>query len=228
MLAELTEENIRKLELHVQKHRDILIGTEYEEIAGDFEFLPGHRAFVLSLPEKVEQISQTERNEAVTITAASASNEEKSDEIQELKTKLLVKLLKFAEKNQFALNLSVESVVDLFKDRDQFKCKIVCPHCNKQISCIYKTYWLVSNAQNHLRACFSLESQVAHTSNQPETNNFTTHDPLANTNSIYVNSQQHGQYMYEEYIIDDLQNIQGNFAEENQLEIKSLIDRASL
>lgn len=226
LLAELTEENVRKLELYVQKHRDILIGSEYQEIA-DFAFLPGHRAFLLSLPEKVKQIIQTERNEGVTIhtTAASASHEEKSDEIQELKTKLLVKLLKFAEKNKFALSLSTESVVDLFRDRDQFKCKIVCPHCNKQISCIYKTYWLVSNAQNHLRACFSLESQAAHTSNQLKTNISSTHDPLADPNSIYVNSQQS---LYEEYIIEDSEedNIQENFAQENQLEIKSLIDRA--
>lgn len=100
MLAELTEENVRKIELHVQKNRDILIGTEYERLADDFEFLPGHRAFVLTLPEKVGKIIQLGKNgtlaiareEKTTATVkATTVNDAIDDEIQVLKSKLLVK-----------------------------------------------------------------------------------------------------------------------------------------
>lgn len=227
MLAELNEANILKIESHVQKNQNIVIGTEYEERIANFEFLPGHRAFLLSLPEKVKKITQFKTIENTTATVNETENARGNDEAHVLKSKLLKKLLTFAQKNKFILNLTIDSVVDFRKDSEHFKCKIVCPECNKHLSCIHKSYWLVSNAQNHF---YKHHFPVKPVSQTESINIDSVRDPLfiaspTQANQNLKSASHEVQEFFEEieYIVEDDVTSDVNFGDENQTEINCLL-----
>lgn len=54
----LNEESIIEIEQFVDENRDVLKGTTYENITNEFKFKPGHKIFILRLPDKLKDLEK--------------------------------------------------------------------------------------------------------------------------------------------------------------------------
>lgn len=57
----ITKESIDEIEKYVNENRSVILNTIYENKL-DFKFLPGHRALLMNLPNKVQQFNNKKNN----------------------------------------------------------------------------------------------------------------------------------------------------------------------
>lgn len=116
------------------RFESILKNTKYENIS-PFKLLPGHKLLILSLPNHLQKVEKRK----VTV---------KDEELPQV---LLKKLHTFTEKSGFEIVATIDSISEFRKEGSVYKCKFECPVCDRKISCQYKTNWLISNLQAHIK-----------------------------------------------------------------------------
>lgn len=147
-LESINSESIKEIENHVNKRKDILKETVYENASSSacFEFLPGHKILLLSLPERIKQFKQEkERKKGTTVKSPLKSDLLLKKAVVD-KLKATVSSLETPEH----VPLSITCVLDFVKENNTCKCKIKCPFCTKKFSALYKqNYWSTSNFKRH-------------------------------------------------------------------------------
>lgn len=144
----LKETDIEIIEKTVNEKKWILEGSiDYNKClttGEQFFFKPGHRALILSLPEKFEQYLQ--------------SSYDKSEE--ELKSELTKKLMNYLRKKNYSVHFNNNNLTDFEKN----SCRVKCPFCGKRLLCSFKTHWIVSNFEAHLREHIKAASNIKNAS----------------------------------------------------------------
>lgn len=128
-----------------------------------FQFLPGHKAIVLNIPEQIKQMNGVQKvaaNKERTVT-----NKDRTDD--ELKDKLISNLMMFMEKNNFALApgmISSKNIHDFERATDSCdfvcKCRFGCPFCARVFPVKFKQFWMSSNIVKHLKS--HIEEEYVH------------------------------------------------------------------
>lgn len=182
-LSQITDTKITTAEhfLTANKHHifklDCCYSDEYKNLS-EFQFLPGHKTLIMSIPEKVSQIKKTtnesayqddfeyeevsnaNRNSVRTSLATSRrSNKRKVwRSAHEIKIQLIRNLDAFLGKigAQFPNDFITEACIHDFKrDTDEpdlvYRCFFICPFCSKSIPVTHKKFWMSSNATGHLK-----------------------------------------------------------------------------
>lgn len=176
---------------------EFLLGTVYEQ-SECFKFLPGHRAILLSLPEIVKKVkeskSQKKLNKKTKVNLLVGNNgdlitEENSVsfDLEILSKKLIEKLNKFLEKISLNTEFHPENISNAKIENNCVKCYVKCPSCLINTPCIYKTYWLVSNIEKHLKS-----HSISHSILSEQLNE--------NQDQIHNNSNQNAGYEKDENV----------------------------
>lgn len=154
-LGEIDENKLTIIEEHINKNRDLIESStccyneDYKK-QEKFSFLPGHRATILGIPQKIKNLQQARQ---------SVPKQKKKAVCEgELKKMLIQKLTEYTKKQNISLNCGVISERNLHSftedtkiDQKVYKCLFACPFCSKKISVLYKEYWLASNITKHLK-----------------------------------------------------------------------------
>lgn len=188
----LNKESISDIEQYINENRQILTGTPYENSnqSINFKFKPGHKIFLLGIPKALEiynkkkkeqkssqtqKIQQNQNSESVNFDTENHTIEANNIE-QELKKKLIDKVISFANKCSVTLVIDTNNIIELQVDNTKIKCQIICPICNKQLKCEHSTYWMISNFEKHLRRHFmnfttqsvERDNPISYTENQAD------------------------------------------------------------
>lgn len=157
----LNSEEIKNIETYVNENKTTSQHTGYEQLVNqsgtNFKFKPGHVNFLKGLPEslrtykeKKELKKKDTQNEKTVKSKVGTSID---DEI--LKNELLRKVVNFFAINSFQLVSDTTSLISSFtRENDIINCQIICPFCNKKQKGVYKTYWMISNFQDHCKKHF--------------------------------------------------------------------------
>lgn len=159
VLLTINSNSINEIESYINANKEYLRGTAYEYCISTnsvFKLKPGHRALILSIPKKLS----TKKKKCAPTVLEGKENDNFDDERvceneAQLKDAIVHKLVKFASDRNFNLNLNKSDIFDFRMENDKLKCDLQCPICHKRIKCEYKSYWLVSNFQKHLKVHFS-------------------------------------------------------------------------
>lgn len=144
----IDQNSIVEIESYINSNKDILKNSIYESFTDEnktFKFKPGHKAAILSVPNKIKKIKPHS-----VLEAGLEENSEDEDDI--LKQAIINKIAKFVSKLPLDVCLDETCVSDLHKEESgKIKCKFECPICARKLSCEYKKYWIVSNLERHLK-----------------------------------------------------------------------------
>lgn len=154
-LSQITPDKLQKIEsfLNNNKRFIILLKCCYEDHYKSldvFEFLPGHKEIILAIPNQIQQMKIKPKMQRQMKSALSDD---------ELKTKLVTKLILHAEK--IGIELPDGSITDLNviefergSDADKWlcKCRFVCPVCAAVMAVKYETHWKSGNLTSHFNA----------------------------------------------------------------------------
>lgn len=160
-------ESIKEIEAYINENKDILKDTIYEPFILNgkiFKLKPGHKSVILNLPELLRSKEQTSKPKKKSSIQREKNNNvddeirDSSDEIEEkLKCALIKKLENFSSKFDFCLTFDIACISYFETTSDKISCKFECPICNTKIKCEYRSYWLVSNLENHLKKHYRIE-----------------------------------------------------------------------
>lgn len=117
-----------------------------------FEFLPGHKDLILSIPSLIEEMGHGGKSRI----SAIRNNMTFSDD--QLKSKLIANLLSYTENIGLDVPDNAISEINIHdfrrgSDQDGFvcKCRLICPFCLKKFQLTYKTFWATSNLTKHFK-----------------------------------------------------------------------------
>lgn len=170
-LSGIDEEKIKEIEVFLTSNKQFVnelkcCQSEWYKELEHFQFLPGHKAIILALPEKIKEMT-TEKSKSKLCL-----NQNNSAQDEELKTHLIKNLIAFSGKAGFQLPQQAISEANIHEfergsDDNVFvaKCRFSCPFCSKNYSVIYKKNWQSSNVTAHLRK--HIDAQL-HTQEQNE------------------------------------------------------------
>lgn len=120
-----------------------------------FKFLPGHKTLILSLPKHWKKEKKQKKNKSTEVQCASAEN------LHVLKVALIQKITNYSKKNNFEIECAISDIVELKFDQTQYKCQIRCPFCDDTVSCMYTSYWIISNLVRHIKKRHTVIEEVA-------------------------------------------------------------------
>lgn len=170
-LSGIDEEKIKEIEVFLTSNKQFVnelkcCQSEWYKELEHFQFLPGHKAIILALPEKIKEMT-TEKSKSKLCL-----NQNNSAQDEELKQHLIKNLIAFSGKAGFQLPQQAISEANIHEfergsDDNVFvaKCRFSCPFCSKNYSVIYKKNWQSSNVTAHLRK--HIDAQL-HTQEQNE------------------------------------------------------------
>lgn len=173
-LSEIDADCIDLIEKHLNKNRDLVKSTVYEN-QDEVKILPGHRQIIASIPEHIKKFKTNQTKKPTSVKRIQQSQQPKisfpsvqsetgetidaelvtlNEETEKcLLDGILSKLKNTAKNIKLAININEECIQDLRYICDKnFRCTFVCPLCSKKYSCIYKSHWKASNAQAHLKS----------------------------------------------------------------------------
>lgn len=159
-LSMIDEVRISEIETHLQENRDswndelnCCNSTHYGRVT-IFRFLPGHRATILSIPDKIRQLTGLKR--VIAVDRLQEEHKDRSDE--EAVQSLVTNIMKYAEKQGFPLNdelININNVQDFERGDGMvnfvYKCRFICPFCDKKFSLKFQKFWQTSNITTHLK-----------------------------------------------------------------------------
>lgn len=137
-LLTLNEQSFPNIEKEVNKNKNVLKGTVYEEKLNDnFTFLIGHKAIILSIPETLKKIKN--------------KNKTKTKNPEQLKSELINKIEKYIKNKKLNCVFSDQKIKKLSVGENSTKCLVECTFCTTRTPCTFKTHWEISNFTKHLR-----------------------------------------------------------------------------
>lgn len=179
-IKSLNSSKISDIELYVNQNRDryreILKKTRYENCE-IFQFLPGHAALILTLPDYIAQFpsqttkksrpqkrrySESEQKDhppnksncqtTETVNSSIKDHTDRFGDIANIRQELIAKINKFAQKKQIDLELNDQHILNLRVENNSIKCSAQCPFCEKKVPCNYATHWVCGNFQMHIKS----------------------------------------------------------------------------
>lgn len=158
--AEIDEKDLLKIEAHLNANRQYLnkikcCYIDQYKAQGEFHFLPGHRATILGLKHKVNELKQS-RIQNPRPKQASNGKEKREWSESELKATLLKSLQAYLVKVNLPADVVSENNIFNFVEKVEaghkvYKCNFSCLFCDKLISVVYRSFWMNSNVTNHFR-----------------------------------------------------------------------------
>lgn len=172
-LKSINLESIDTIERYVNANRErfcnILKGTPYEN-NDSFKFLPGHTAFLLSLPKYISspntkkyKLSENNQcNEVMDHTqsaheSVNESNSDKIDDTANVRQELVNKINNFSRSKHINVQISDDNIQNFRVEKKIVKCSVKCPACGKKIPCSYVSHWTCGNVQTHLKSHITSE-----------------------------------------------------------------------
>lgn len=180
-LKDITEAKLASAEQFLTKNRHLINDLEccyseqYKEMA-DFQFLPGHKSLIMSIPSRLLEWTKTvqkwSKNQNLKQDDpgriefhqmygqyVSASKRKTCRSAEEIKLQLIHNLRMFLGKvgPQFPVNTITDANLHDFSldptefDDIVYRCQFVCPFCNKPTPVTFKKHWMSSNATSHLK-----------------------------------------------------------------------------
>lgn len=157
-LAEIDEEKLHKIEDHVNSNIHLVkslkccYSKEYKTQI-KFEFLPGHKATILGIKDKIAQMKV---NGMCTQKPKKRTTQPKYQSEQELKTMLVSSLDTYAQKQGLPAGIiTYRNIVDFKSEQLDngivYKCGVSCAFCPKVSAVLYRGYWMKSNATKHIK-----------------------------------------------------------------------------
>lgn len=178
VLSIITEKDIEIIENFVNGDLTILNNSSYKSSEENFcfKFKPGHKQLILNLPNLVNS-----NKKVLTVNNEQNKKSVRFDKDEnQLKKDLVLKVANYFEKNSFAVLLDTNKVVDFVQLENKFKCKFLCPLCDVKIGCEFKTYWAISNLQNHIKNHSKKNNSNALCESYPvASNNFNMHSGIS-------------------------------------------------
>lgn len=149
----INEENILKIEQFLSENKHLLKNTVYDknsDKSAPFKFLPGHRAIILELPNKIEEFNK-KADKTPSDTPPSQISDVSPEHVDQLKELLIGKFINYSKNIEFEQKLDKENLTEFKQIGAKFQCRVKCPICPKDFLCNYKTYWAISNIQAHIK-----------------------------------------------------------------------------
>lgn len=180
----MDKQNLIEIEDYVQanieKFHDILKGTQYQNIE-KFKFLPGHRNLILSLHKHLNKKAKKSKT----------SDQKQRLSVHELKEALIAKFKNYAQKNlTFEYDISDDFNIEFDPDKNQYKCQYKCPFCIKKLSCMYTSYWNISNLTRHIKSNHTILEEIEFIADEEETGNSSLPNRI-----VRLEAQQHQHLM---------------------------------
>lgn len=158
----INKEIIKEIELFVNDNKHLLEHTSYETVLRNntvFKFKPGHKSILLLLPKSLSEYN-AKKNHKKDPTLFEKEEEddetEKENFDEQLKEKLVQKLINFTRKHFFEIVLDKSLIRNYINENNKPICHFECPICNCPIKCYYTRYWNVSNLEKHLKNHFKI------------------------------------------------------------------------
>lgn len=168
-LSEINEEKIKEIEFFLTSNIQLVkkltcCRSDYYTQLQTFQFLPGHRAMIMALPDQIKQMKneKTKKKHENELenrpTRGPKNTNHESDD--DLKMHLINNLVEYLRKIglQFPEGVIDETNIDEFQrqrgaDDDDIicECRFSCPFCSKFYNVKHKKYWLSSNITTHLK-----------------------------------------------------------------------------
>lgn len=155
-ISHINEEDIHLIEEYITNNPTPIIGTEYcpniEEITEDFQFKlkPGHKKFLLSLVNVIDDIKKLKREKKKKTIEVDLNNKSPPN-VKDLSKKVFDKLTKFCVSLSPSIVFDESCVTRFRRENNKTTCSIICTICKKPIICDYTSYWNISNLQAHLK-----------------------------------------------------------------------------
>lgn len=114
------------------------------------------------------------------------------DELQELKKKLLQKLMKNSQPNKSSVIFTINHIgtIDLYVSKaakpgkPSYKSNVNCPLCEVTVPCTYVTYWQIGNLEKHMKDKHKEDSSLQAASDE------TVDQPYSNLAAIQKEQQK--------------------------------------
>lgn len=165
-LSKINTARISEIEAHLDKNREWVnelncCNSEYYKQILVFQFLPGHKATILDIPEQIQQMCDN-AGSVKSVAVVNVLTDQRSDD--DIIRGLVSNMLKYCEKIDFPLTdeiISANNVNDFERgnglDDFAYKCRFSCPFCDRVFPLKYKTFWMSSNLTAHLKEHISFE-----------------------------------------------------------------------
>lgn len=113
-MSGINEQSIKEIENYVNKNQNILKNTIFEasyEDTAPFEFRPGDRTLLLSLPSSIRAYKETKKS---TKRVFKLNPKQKNE--AELKIELLKKLMNYSKSEKYDIHLKNEEILEFVKE----------------------------------------------------------------------------------------------------------------
>lgn len=171
-VVEIDESDIKLIEEFAEKKsQNLLTSCDIYSEVKPFQFLPGHKKLIHSLPQKVHQFKNKKCRKNLfavqNVTEESIEQETiellTNSEVEGIKAKLLLKLNKspsvieikttFTATELGAIEPYISQSIKVAKKatKSAYKCVVKCMLCEKCIPCIYNSFWQISNLDKHMK-----------------------------------------------------------------------------
>lgn len=155
-IISLKENDINTIEKIVNQKKTLLSKSVLYNENETFEFKPGHRSLILSLPKRFEaylEFKKSNQQQANTqrLNKKPENINPKNKSNDQLISELIEKLMKYMQKWHYSVVFTKNDVSNFNKDQNVCKCKIKCPFCAKFYVCSYSKHWAVSNFEAHIK-----------------------------------------------------------------------------
>lgn len=147
-LETFKDDDIKKVEKFINQNKHFLKKTVYENIP-EFEFLPGHRAVLLDIPNKIKQYNKSKEEKAE--EKKKQAEEEIAVKTAELKKSLVKKVKNYTDKIEFETKVDETNIIESTQVGTLLQCRLKCSDCEKTFLCSFRKYWCISNFEKHLK-----------------------------------------------------------------------------
>lgn len=170
-----------------------------------FEFLPGHKKLLLSLPKKIEEYLKEKAKENLKRDNAKVADssaepvfnglsdlngDQKSAVIEKLLSKINKSVLGFELTGQFTEKDIVSEIVSYKHSTSKklaYRCTVKCIFCEKIFPCTLNGYWQISNFEKHIKSHKQTPEQTSNVRNSiPEKSSNTQPQPNFGSNLSVV------------------------------------------
>lgn len=157
-LTSFSEDSLKRTEEFLNSKKEYInklhcCYSDYYKKLNVFEFLPGHKSILLSLPNIVKAY----QSKSIEKKKTRPNNVPPLLSSEELRGKLIKLSIAYSRKagQELADVITERNILDFQREGNQAnvlcRCRFSCPFCPKIFSVIYKTFWMSSNVTKHLK-----------------------------------------------------------------------------
>lgn len=152
-LTLLNADSIGLIETFVENNKTLATKSNICNDGETFKLNPGQITAILGLAEKCKDFVkkknvQTNLGNSIQASTQLGTQEKTEDTV---KSELIQKVVNYLNNLQFSLQFTLTDITEFEEKSGAYRCRMKCCFCEKKIVCNYKTYWIVSNLEAHLK-----------------------------------------------------------------------------